>query len=75
MSVVRERVKRLRQEKGYTLEQLARRADLSLGTVWKLEDGRHEPTLATLEAVARAFEISVSELLADDEPQIEPSAS
>ena len=46
-----------------TQEQLARRADLSLGYVQRLEVGRHDPPVSTLRALAKALGVPVTELL------------
>jgi len=57
-------VKKIRAEKGYSLERVARLADLSLSTVVKIEDGTNQnPTIDTVRRIAKAFEISVDDLL------------
>ena len=57
-------IKKIRAEKGYSLERVARLADLSLSTVVKIEDGTNQnPTIDTVRRIAKAFEISVDDLL------------
>ena len=46
-----------------TLKDVATRSELSVSYLSDIERGRTTPTLATLEALARAFEISVVDLL------------
>jgi transcriptional regulator with XRE-family HTH domain len=56
--------KKLRAEKGYSLEKVARLADLSLNTVVRLESGTNKnPTIDTLTKIARALDVSVDDLL------------
>jgi len=57
-------LKRIRAEKGYSLEKVARLADLSLSTVVKVEDGTNQnPTIDTLSKIAKALEIRVDDLI------------
>ena len=56
--------KKLRAQKGYSLERVARLADLSLNTVVRLESGTNKnPTIDTLTKIARALEVSVDDLI------------
>lgn len=56
--------KKLRAQKGYSLERVARLSDLSLNTVVRLESGvNRNPTIETLTKIARALEVSVDDLL------------
>ena len=56
--------KKLRAQKGYSLEKVARLADLSLNTVVRLESGTNKnPTIDTLTKIARALEVSVNDLI------------
>jgi len=57
-------VKKIRAEKGYSLEKVARLADLSLSTVVKIEDGTNQnPTINSLSRIAQALEVKVDDLL------------
>jgi len=56
--------KKLRAQKGHSLERVARLADLSLNTIVRLESGVNKnPTIETLTKIARALEVSVDDLL------------
>ena len=57
-------LKQLRSQKGYSLEKVARLADLSLNTVIKIENSSNtNPTIETLTKIAKAFEVGVDELI------------
>ena len=57
-------VKTIRAERGYSLEKVARLADLSLSTVVKIEDGTNQnPTINSLSKIATALEVKVDDLL------------
>ena len=57
-------LKRLRDKKGYSLEKVARLADLSLNTIVKIENGVNQnPTIETLTKIAKALEIGVDDLI------------
>jgi len=62
MSSVGEEVKRLRQARGWTQEQLAVYAGSSQPTVNLLEAGKRNPSASTLEKLARALEVEVVDL-------------
>lgn len=57
-------LKKVRAEKGYSLEKVARLADLSLNTIVKIENGVNQnPTIDTLSKIAKALEIKVDDLI------------
>jgi len=57
-------LKRLRNKKDYSLEKVARLADLSLNTIVKIENGVNQnPTIETLTKIARALEVGVDDLI------------
>ena len=57
-------LKRLRDKKGYSLEKVARLADLSLNTVVKIENGVNQnPTIKTLTKLAKALSVDINDLL------------
>ena len=77
MSGVGEEVKRLRQAKGWTQEQLAVYAGSSQPTVNLLEAGKRNPSAATLEKIARALEVEVVDLFPKpqtSQPSLEDAA-
>jgi transcriptional regulator with XRE-family HTH domain len=61
---IAENFKNLRSKKGYSLEKVARLADLSLNTIVKIENGINKnPTIETLTKIAEALEIRVDDLI------------
>jgi transcriptional regulator with XRE-family HTH domain len=56
--VVRAVIREERVVCGYTQEELARRAGISLGTLRHLESGRNAPALATLFDLIDALDLS-----------------
>jgi transcriptional regulator with XRE-family HTH domain len=72
MSGVGEEVKRLRQAKGWTQEQLAVYAGSSQPTVNLLEAGKRNPSASTLEKLARALGVEVVDLFPKPQ-ELQPS--
>jgi transcriptional regulator with XRE-family HTH domain len=58
-------VKRVRQEKGLTQEQLAERSGFSQQYISGLEQGRRNPTIVTLYELALALGVDYLELLSN----------
>ena len=57
-------LKKLRNKMGYSLEKIARLADLSLNTVVKVESGVNQnPTIETLTKIAKALDVGVDDLI------------
>ncbi|OGY66399.1 MAG: hypothetical protein A3A16_03460 [Candidatus Harrisonbacteria bacterium RIFCSPLOWO2_01_FULL_44_18] len=57
-------IKKIRAEKGYSLEKIARLAGLSLNTIVKIENGVNQnPTFETLQKIAKALEIKMDDLI------------
>ena len=63
MKSVSIKLKRLRRRRGLTQEGLARKAKLSLGYLARLETNRHDPSLSTLQKLAKALGVPASDLL------------
>ena len=57
------RLKELRKEKGLTLAALAKRAGVTLSYIGRLEIGRHDPQLSTLQKIAKALGVSLAGLV------------
>ena len=57
------RLKVLRGREKLTQDALAKKAGVYLGYVARLEIGRHDPKLSTLQRLAKALGVSVTELL------------
>ena len=61
---IADNLKKLRDKKGYSLEKVARFADLSLNTIVKIENGVNtNPTIETLTKIAKALEVGVDDLI------------
>jgi len=61
---IAENLKKLRAERGLSLEKVARLADLSLNTIVKIENGVNtNPTIETLTKIAKALEVGVDDLM------------
>jgi len=56
-------LRRLRQAKKLSQAELARRADLTREYVNKIEAGRYDPPLSTINALAKALRVKPSKLL------------
>lgn len=66
MPPIGENIKRLRKEKSLSQDKLSKLADLSLNTVVKLElDKNPNPTLETLQKVAKALDTNIHELVSN----------
>ena len=63
-SKISSNIKKMRTEKGYSLEKVARLADLSLNTVMRVESGVNKnPTIETLTKIAKALNVGVDDLI------------
>jgi len=63
-SKISSNIKKLRTEKGYSLEKVARLADVSLNTVMRVESGVNKnPTIETLTKIAKALSVGVDDLI------------
>ena len=57
-------IKKLRKQKGYSLEKISKLANLSLNTVVKVESGINKnPTIETLTKIASALEVKIDDLI------------
>ena len=66
MSPAREmgkRLKKLRESRGMSQAALAEKAELSRGYLIRLEAGRQDPTLGTLERLAEALDMPLRKLI------------
>jgi transcriptional regulator with XRE-family HTH domain len=64
MSTIGKNIKRYRQEKGLSQDKLSKLSDLSLNTVVKIElDDTPNPTIETMQRIAKALTVSVDDLL------------
>jgi transcriptional regulator with XRE-family HTH domain len=55
-------LKKLRSEKNITQEELAYRSELTLSQIARIETVKINPTVSTMFRIARALDVSISEL-------------
>ncbi|NOS56420.1 MAG: helix-turn-helix transcriptional regulator [Cyclobacteriaceae bacterium] len=56
-------LRKVRIENSLSQEQLANDADIPINQIGRIERGEINPSLSTLDAIAKAFRISLSELV------------
>jgi len=61
-----DRVRNLRQLKGWSLTELSERAGISRSYLFQIEQGNSSPTQAKMRAIADALDVSVSSLLGEE---------
>jgi len=62
MNFISERIRHFREQAGWTQQELAEKAGLRQSHISRLEKGHHSPSVLTLEKIADALGISISEL-------------
>ena len=66
--MVQMRLKEVLQEKNISMSKLSRMSDISFSTISRIiNDKNYSPTLTTLERIARALDISISDLYKETE--------
>lgn len=63
-----QRIRHLRRTRGLTLAQLAEHVGAASSALSMIENGRREPRLSLLQAIAAALEVSVEDLLRPEPP-------
>ena len=63
------KIKALREKKGYSQAELARRAGIAQSTLSYIESGKKSPTAHTLNAVCNGLNVSMLELLTSSQIQ------
>jgi DNA-binding XRE family transcriptional regulator len=58
-----ERVRQLRESKGYSVQALADKARMKRPNLSRIENGHHQPSLHTLEKIAEALEITLADMV------------
>ena len=59
-------LKMLREERGYTLKQTSEISGLSIGFISQVERGQTDPSLSSLKKLARALDVKLGDLFAQD---------
>lgn len=64
MANIADNVRKARKKKGLSQDKLAREAGVAYNTVVKIESGENKnPTIDTLQSIAKALDVSVDELI------------
>lgn len=63
---MKNRIRELRAERGWSQAALAERLDVSRQTVNAIETGRYDPSLPLAFAIARVFEASIESIFQED---------
>ncbi len=61
------RIKQLRTLRKLSQKEVALEININQGQYSRIESGKVEPTLASLKKIAKVFEVSVSELLSEEQ--------
>ncbi len=69
-SLLAARVKALRERRGWTVTETARRAGVSVSMLWKVENGQTELTYSKLAKLAEGLEVPIGELFAESAPAL-----
>ncbi len=69
-SLLAARVKALRERRGWTVTETARRAGVSVSMLWKVENGQTELTYSKLAKLAEGLEVPIGELFAESTPAL-----
>lgn len=68
------RVKEVAQEKGFTMARLHRAADINLKTMQAIwHNPQHDASLSTLDKIAKALGVPITELIEDVPEELPPS--
>lgn len=65
-ATVGRRLRQLRQARGLSLSELARRAEIGKGSLSEIESGRRNPTLETLYALTSPLQVPLTALVGED---------
>src|SRR4051794_23185469 len=63
VEILAENVRQLRERSGLSLSALSERSGVAKATLFKVERGRTNATIETIEAIAESFKVSVSSLI------------
>lgn len=58
-----ERLSSIRRERNMTIEELASRMKTNTGQIWRLEKGRSNPRLETIQRICRVLDVRIQELV------------
>lgn len=66
---VGQRIRRLREQQGYSLRALAEQCGLSINAISKIERGENSPTVASLHLLASALSVPITEFFRETSEQ------
>ena len=69
-SLLSARVKAIRERRGWSVSETARRAGVSVSMLWKVENGQTELTYSKLVKLAAGLQVPIGELFADPTPAL-----
>jgi transcriptional regulator with XRE-family HTH domain len=64
---IAKRIKQIREAKGLTAKQVISEVDMGAAMYSRIENGKTEPSLSTLEKIAKALGVSLSDFFAHNE--------
>jgi transcriptional regulator with XRE-family HTH domain len=70
MSEIGDKLKKLREENGYTPEEIARELHFTKSVVWSYELGKREPSPKHLCQMAQLFGVTVDDILKEEKHKI-----
>ena len=70
-----ERLRQIRLEAGLTLRELARQANVSPSFISQIENGKSQPSVATLYSFSQLLNVSVDELFEAKDPAARPAVA
>ena len=68
MIVVGDKIKQMREKRGLSQKEVAINVDIDRGQYSRIETNKVEPTLSTLEKIAKAFNVDVEEFFTKKPP-------
>ena len=63
---MKNRLRELRQERGWTQEEMGERLDISRQSINAIEAGRYDPSLPLAFSIARLFKLRIEEVFIED---------
>lgn len=66
MNSIGQRIKKLRNEKGYSLRELGKRLNIAHSHLSMIENGKKKPNLELLGSIAKVYGVSVAFLVGED---------
>lgn len=59
-------IRKLRKERGWTQPELSHRSGVRVAAISEMENGKANPTLDTMQAIASAFGVTILDLFEED---------